>query len=195
MARFASVGAAECENILKGMNSANTHHSAIGAWNIFINYLKEKEINVDPAIILKENLNDILKQFYVEVRQSDGRLYRKSSLSSIRFGLQRKFKEIKMDLDIISDPAFMEANTIFKAQCIQLKQKDMAKVDHKPPITPEDISKLYENGVFARYNEKCFSKLCYSSVVVGRENLRNLIRDCFVIKKDGNGVEKVINEI
>ena len=55
MARFASVGAVEYENILKGMNSANTHRSTNGAWNIFIKYLKEKEINVDPAIILKDD--------------------------------------------------------------------------------------------------------------------------------------------
>ena len=64
MARFASVGAVEYENILKGMNSANTHRSTNGAWNIFIKYLKEKEINVDPAIIfppIHPTLNCMIK--------------------------------------------------------------------------------------------------------------------------------------
>ena len=89
MSRFASVWEGEFNNILKEMNSVNTHRVTAVAWNIFLYYVKENKFSVDPLNISKQELNDILKLFDVEARKSDGGQYKRTNLNSLRFGLQR----------------------------------------------------------------------------------------------------------
>ena len=90
MARFAEVNEIEYDNILKDMNSINTHRVTSVACNIYITYLVEKELSVDLVTVSKKDLNDILKLFYLEVRKADGSFYRKSSLASIRDWVVKK---------------------------------------------------------------------------------------------------------
>ena len=59
--------------------------------------------------------------FYIEARKEDGLAYsNKSSLNSIRFGLNRHFLSTR-DKNIINDPAFHKANKLFSAKCVELK--------------------------------------------------------------------------
>ena len=117
----------------------------------------------------------------MEVRQVDGSLYKKSSLVSIRHGLQRKFKEWRMELDIISDNEFVESNnTMFKAQCIQMKKNGLGKTDHKPSISTEDVAKLYESdtlhSLFINHclcNAKFFLNYFFSYVDVAEKICEN----------------------
>ena len=160
MSRFSTVSKEQEDTIVKDMKSANTHRVTNVAWLIFTSYLKEKCINLDPSKISKEELDNILKTFYLEVRKVDGTMYRKNSFTSIRFGLERRFKEYRHDMCIISDTEFLESNMNFKAQCVQLKKNDLAKVDHKPAIAPEDVKRMYESNVLSlrllRYRKSFF---------------------------------------
>ena len=71
----------------------------------------------------------------------------KSSLLGIRFGLQRFYSS---SMDIIKDPEFKEANSVFYAEIAQLKQEEgKAKTEHKPPINNDDMKKLHESGLFS----------------------------------------------
>ena len=178
------------------MNSKNTHKTTTVSWNTFTSYLGEKEVTIDPYTVTKQELNNVLKLFYLELRKTDGTLYKKSSLVSIRHGLQRKFKECRMDLDIISDVEFSEANTNFKAQCVQLKKNGLGKTEHKPSISSEDVAKLYESGAFSVSHPVSLQRKVFFEIMLffcrrGRENLRNLTKDSFQIQKDSNGVEYV----
>ena len=67
MARYASVNDNDYEKILMEMNSLNTHQCTNVAWNLFLSYIKEKEISFNSQNFSKEELNDILKHFYVEI--------------------------------------------------------------------------------------------------------------------------------
>ena len=93
-------------------------------------------------------MNILLKKFYVEARKKDTNLYSKSSLLSIRFGLCWYIKSKRPEVDIIAGPDFEEANLVFKAQVVELKRLGKAKVDHKPSIHHEDLSKLYQSEAF-----------------------------------------------
>ena len=90
--------------ILKEKDSLNTQKA--GHVIVFIKYCKENNIPFDPKTIAKRHLNQLLRSFYAEVRKEDGTLYKKSSLTALRFGLQRELKKIRPDLNIIDDPAF-----------------------------------------------------------------------------------------
>ena len=110
----------------------------------------------------------MLKLFYAEARKSDGTSYSKSTLSSLRFGLNRHFKATR-GFDIINDSEFTDANKVFGAKCVDLKRQGLAKVEHKPPICEEDLKKLYESTAFGlndpeKLQNKVFLKLCFTFV-------------------------------
>ena len=70
----------------------------------------------DPKTITKGELNKLLRSFYVEVGKEDGTLYKKTSSTALRFGLQREIKKIRPYLNITDDPVFQSSSEIFKAQ-------------------------------------------------------------------------------
>ena len=134
MDRFGSSTESERNRVLKEKNAPNTDNSTDVSWRVFTAYLCAKSITLNPATISKSDLNDVLKVFYVDVRKADGDYYKKKSMTTIRFGIQRRFHELRSGLDIINDTEFATANEMFKAQGVFLKKKGLAEVDHKSPI-------------------------------------------------------------
>ena len=149
MSRFATVGEEKKKKILEEKDAPNTKKAGQIAYNVFINYCREKNITIDISTITKEELNELLRSFYVEVRKGDGSFYKKTSFTSLRFGLQREFKRIRPDINIIDDPEFSSSFEMYKAQCVQLKAMGLAKVEHKMPISKTDMELLYSSGVFS----------------------------------------------
>ena len=84
---------------------------------------------------------NMLKLFYAEARIADNTCCSKSILSSLRFGLNRRFKAAR-SFDIINDSEFTDGN---KAKCEDLKWQGLAKVEHKPPICEEKDLKNFTN--------------------------------------------------
>ena len=138
------------------------------------------------------SLNELLKKFYVEARRKDKQPYTKSSLTAIRFGLCRHIKNSRPDVDIINGPEFEEANRVFKAKTVELKRQGKAKVEHKPPIAPEDLKKLYRSQTFDMATPTGLQNKVWFEVMLffcrrGQENLRELKRDSFRFGVDASG--------
>lgn len=167
------------------------------AWNTFKSYLEARDYHdFQPETITKEQLNQVLKKFFVEVQKTDGTLYHKNTYTSIRFGLQRKFKELRTDIDIIEDHCFSECNNIFKVQMVQLRKNGLAKTNHKQPLNSQGVDKLYSSGVFSLTNPLALQRKVFFEVMLflcrrGRENLRKLTKSSFAIKKDGKNEEYI----
>ena len=70
------------------------------------------ELNTVPV----DELDKVLKHFYVDVRKQDGEKYTKKSMVTNRFGLQKHFLKHR-DIDIINDKLFQASNDTFKATC------------------------------------------------------------------------------
>lgn len=86
------------------------------AVKIIRDYLEDKAINISVEHLendSNEKLNSVLRKFYAELRKKNGELYSKSSLMSIRYGLQRHFLKLK-DVDIINNQEFKSANDILR---------------------------------------------------------------------------------
>jgi hypothetical protein len=62
--------------------------------------------------------------------------------SHLCFGLSIHFSR-ELEIDIIHDPLFKRANEVFHAVTVDMKRKGLAKVDHTPPIEPEDLKQMY----------------------------------------------------
>ena len=73
--------------------------------------------------------------------------YSKSTLSSLRFGLNQYFRATH-GFNIINNSEFTDANKVFGAKCVDLKHQGLAKVEHKLPICKEGIKKLYKSTAF-----------------------------------------------
>ena len=142
--RFPTLSEEDLNLLLDDKDAKSTKWATKSALKVFHQYLKEKKAD-EPQT--KDTLENVLKLFYAEVRKANGTSYPKSTLNSLRSGLNRHFKATR-GFDIINDSEFNDANKVFGAECVDLKRQGLAKVEHKPPICEEDLKKLYESTAF-----------------------------------------------
>ena len=121
-------------------------------------------------------LDTFLGKFYAEAQNRNGELYKKSSLTTMRFGLSRHINNA-LDIDIMEDLRFKNSNTIFKAVSKDLKRQGLGSVDHYPPIEVVDLQKSYFN--LDLYSAKSLQRKVFMDIMLyfgrrGRENLREL---------------------
>ena len=141
--------------------------------------------------ISKAELNELLVDFYPNARKKSGGHYKKTALSSTRFGLQRHFM-LKREFNIISDPLFKQSNQVFEAVVVELKRQGFAKVEHHEPILTEDLAKIYSSYDPSSPDPKSLQYFVWFSIMFhlirrGRENLRLHKRQSFSVSVDGEG--------
>ena len=191
MERFQEVSDSEFQAILDERKSQNTKKATANSWNIFQQYCDFKQTRHD--VHNKVEMDELLSKFYVEVRKQDGSFYSQT----IRSGLQRKFQEDDLTIDIVNDTAFKQSNVVFQAQLVQLKKKGFGKVNHKPSITDNDLEKLYQSCAFKQDNPQTLQNKVFFDIMLylcrrGRENLRELNKDSFSLKMFPDGTEYVM---
>ena len=71
MNRFASLDEENIQAILKEKDAINTQKAAQQSFNVLIKYCREKNKNLDIKAISTEDLNQLLRTFYAEVRKED----------------------------------------------------------------------------------------------------------------------------
>ena len=135
-------------NLLKDKNSKNTDHSTNTSWKIFTDNLNAKSRIIDFENGSTIELNEILRKFYVEVRKLDGDNYKKKRLTTLRFRIQRRIHELRSNVDIINDGEFATSNEIFRAQCVLLKKKGLAKINH---ISHRYVKKMWRSFIIMEY--------------------------------------------
>ena len=198
MARFASVSDDDVEKLLADKFAKNTSNSTTVAWNVFSSYLREREREeIDLKTCNKNELDIILKDFYASARKTDGSMYKMTTFRSLRAGIQRKIKETRHDLDIITGYEFSGSRRVYEAQCTEMKKLGLGKIDHKTPIPKADCDKMYSCGVLSDTNPtnlqyKFFFELFLHFCRRGRENLSKLMKTDFKVHTGENGVEEVV---
>ena len=197
--RFASLNDEDLLRIIDERDSKNTKNVISASKRILNEYLKEKNGTFKSIDDLSEaDVKDIvatLRKFYGEVRKTDGSLYAKKSLITLRFGLQKHFMQT-CKIDIINSDDFNEANEMFKAVMVQLKNQGKGDVTHKEPITPEDLQKMYSDEHFSldtpeSLKKRVFFEYLYYFCNRGRENIRDVKKDDFGLKRDAKGLRYV----
>ena len=146
-----------------------------------------EELNTVPP----EELDNVLKHFYVDVRKQDGEKYAMKSLISIRFGVQKHFLKTR-NLDVINDQRFKGSSDTFKAVLVNLKSEGKGTVKHKDIIEDEDLEKLYQSGVLSTSSPAALQNKVWFDYMMyfcnrGRENLRDVKKTDFEVKRDSKG--------
>ena len=183
-----------CESpCVEDNESASTTKATKGSKAIFQDYLNEKGLKFPEE---SQELAVTLQKFYSEVRKKDGSQYTKSSLCALRFGLNRYYKA-HHNIEIIKNRVFDEANKAYEVQCANLKTIGLDKPEHRPPISDADIKKLYECGLFNTNSPSTLQNKVFFEIILylcrrGRQNLRQLKKDDFVIKLNAQGQKYVV---
>ena len=87
MTRFASFTDCDINNLIINKDSQNTKNKLKNS-NVFMAYCKEKALTFVPETVSKLQLNDIFGKFYAEARRADGKIYKKTSLFTLKFAIQ-----------------------------------------------------------------------------------------------------------
>lgn len=125
--------------MLDDKDAKNTKRSTDTAVRAFRSYLAEKEVEADFENFDSEKLDNVLCNFFAESRQKNGELYKKSSLISLRHGLNRHLENV----DIVKGVEFKKSQKMFQAMSAELKRQGVGGVQHHPPIEKADLEKLY----------------------------------------------------
>ena len=134
--RFATLSEDVMNSILKDKDSENTKKATDRAVRLFRKYWNEKNRSEDFENYEISELEEALTKFYSEARNESGDLYKKSTLTNTRYGINRFLSE--KNIDIIKDHGFVNSNKMFKAMTVQLKREGKDDIDHHPPIEADD---------------------------------------------------------
>jgi hypothetical protein len=157
-----------------------------------------KSTGEDPNFELldKPALAEFLRKFYFVARCKDGERYSKSSYKNLRAGLQRYLisPPFKREINLTSDKEFTAANQVYDGYMVALREEGKDISQNKAALQPGDIEKLYSN-VFSDNPRGLQYRIFYEVGIHfgrrGREGLRELKKDSFIIRSDDEGLEYV----
>ncbi|XP_033726677.1 uncharacterized protein LOC117316247 [Pecten maximus] len=141
--RFASLSVDEKDRIFNNADAANTKRVTTTAVRVFREYLTSKSLSAEFETYEISELDEALANFYLEMRNKNGELYKKSTLLSYRHGIQRHL-ELTREVNIMKGEQFKKSVKAFKSMTKELKRQGYGAVDHYPAINEEDLAKLYD---------------------------------------------------
>ena len=133
-----------------------------------------------------------LRQFYAEVRHKKGERYGRSALVNLRASIQRHLTSPPYNriIDLSKDREFTTANNMLKAQSKENRSEGRDESVHKKAIPECDMDHIFNRLTLS--NPIDLQMRIFIDIMVhfgrrGREGLRELRRDSFQIKVEGNG--------
>lgn len=142
-ARFASLEEDEIEAIMDNVESKNTKRQNNTAVKLLRTYLTEKNMPNEFETFSVERLDETLSKFWLEMRNKDGQMYKKTTMQAYRQGIQRHISRDR-DIDITNEEVFKKSAKSFKCMTKELKRLGLAAIEHYPAITDCDMEKMYQ---------------------------------------------------
>ncbi|XP_025004216.3 activating transcription factor 7-interacting protein 1 isoform X11 [Gallus gallus] len=172
----------------------NTHKQTGWAANLLKQWLAKNGKDPSFELVPVSELNDILREFYCKIRNHDGNTYSVASYKSMRAGLNRHLKmpPYNRQICLMKDKEFASANMVFVSMLRMLRIQGKDETHHHPPIAADDLRKIKLSGVLGLHSpvalvNKVWFDLQLHFTKRGREILRDLAPDAFVVEKDKNG--------
>ena len=193
--RFMLLTEEELAALVSEKDSKRTKTIIKGAVTVFEQYCVTVRTTLVHVERNPSELCTLLRNFYGGVRRSNGELYAKASMISIRYGLQRHFQKIS-DVDIVNDNNFKTANEVFSAMLVKLKAEGKGAIRHKQPIMKEDMNKIMLSTAVDQSTPRGLQNKVFVDIMMhlcnrGRENLREMMKTDFHIQSDSTGLRYV----
>lgn len=157
-----------------------------------VDWLKTKHLKSDIESMTAQDLNFMLERFYAEARTKDGRVYTRSTLMGIRSSINRYLNACGHNVSILKDSVFSSSNVLLERLYQNEKKRD--KGTKKIPISDEDVITMMRSGVFSLANPHTVLRKVWFDLILhfglkGKEAIRTLTKDSFLLEKDENGRE------
>ncbi|XP_071837349.1 uncharacterized protein [Apostichopus japonicus] len=187
--RFKELSSQEIDKIAEGKNEKATLYNTTWGVKLFKEWCTAKGKDSNFEVLLHEELNCLLRVFYAEVRNKDGKMYAKQSFVGLRAAIHRHLtgEPFCRQINVISDREFQGANNVFRGVLKQMKKVGLDRSQHKSSIAAADLKKMITaldvetpQGLLRLtwfYLEYYFCRR-------GREGLRLLKKDSFKFCKD-----------
>ena len=172
-------------------------NSQLNIINLFLtDWLSSRKYNADFENNTAEELAEILRIFYAEVRNKKGEVYSKNTFAGIRASISRHLQSPphKKNFSIVTDKEFFQANKIFLASLKTYRMAGEDRASSYPVISRCDLDKVRCENAFNLNNaeqlqQKVWWDLHFNFARRGRENDRNMTKDSFRIATDSTGKE------
>ena len=99
-----------------------------------------------------EELDEVLRRFYVEARTKDQKEYSRSSLLGFRNAVERHFSANNRDVKIVKNPLFQRSNKMLECKLKANRRDGKENVQHKPVIESNDIIKIKNSPFMSTEN-------------------------------------------
>ena len=144
------------------------------------------------------DMDEMLRKYYADVRTKSGQLYSKSAYVNLRASVNRLLTSppFNRPVNIMQDRHFQSANNVFWGVIKRLRREGKDTSEHKSPLTAVDMAKIYSTGTVSltdpvTLQRKVFLEIGLHFARRGREGLRDLRQNSFVVCNDTNGTEYV----
>lgn len=170
-------------------DSKKTKEATKYSAKIFRDFCHSRGISTAIEDMAKNELDELLTDFYINVRTQSGQYYSFSSLVALRHGLNRYLKNV----NIVNDPAFRKSNLSFKVALKRLKEAGKGSIEHKEPISQADMATLYSHSQVFNPNtpegllNKVWFEVTFYFFRRGQENQRYLTPNHFGFATDEYG--------
>ena len=198
MSRFVDLNDKEIDELIENKDSKSTKRAINNAKKLFLEYaLTKGKTEEDVEKMTAVDLDNLLYGFYPSIRKTDGDHMKLNYLRAIRYGVASYLKTLGMD---IYTPDFERSKKSFDASSTQLKKQGKGGVDHKLPLSKEDMKKLYtskhtfDTSTPIGLQNKVFFEIMLHICRRGRENLRQMTKQTFIVKKDGSAKKYVTQQ-
>ncbi|XP_021368180.1 uncharacterized protein LOC110459952 isoform X2 [Mizuhopecten yessoensis] len=138
-------------------------------------------------------LNNSLEHFYAGASTRDGKPYTRSTLVGIRASMNRYMQTLPLGnvYSVLKSDAFASSNAVLERLCDRDKGRE--RITIKKCLSCEDLSKLMLSGVLSTCNplsivRKVWFDLTLHFGIKGKEAIRTLTKDSFILETDENGL-------
>ncbi|XP_034093410.1 zinc finger MYM-type protein 4-like [Gymnodraco acuticeps] len=153
---------------------------------------------VDFGTVSKPELNSLLRQFYGSVRNTKGQQYAISTYVSLRAGINRFVNDPPYSRAwcLMKDNEFTTSNNVFSGLIKSLRRAGQDKTEHHPAITNEDLEILRKSRAMDPNTPRGLLNKVWFDIQLhfgrrGKEGLRKLTPQSFVVKRDSAGTKYV----
>ena len=127
MSRFQLLSSEDLKKLSNSAENNNTKKSTQTWINCFEVWAKQRHVNVNLWEYIPSELNNVLSQFYAEMRKQDGSEYEPDSLRVMQAAIHRFLIEKHYTKSILSDIEFSESNKILEGKARLLRQDKKEK--------------------------------------------------------------------
>ena len=151
--RFHTTSGTEMQTLKDKTRNKNTDHS-INTWTrIFKAWASERGQNEELLSYVPCDLDEVLVNFYAELRKVDGQEYEPACLRVMRSSLDRYLKEKNYPVSIISSDEFKESNKVPEGKARDLRNKGMGNCPNRSLLlTTQDEEILWQCGQLGHEN-------------------------------------------